>query len=1308
MLAVMIVASLVLTAMTAVFKVPLTENAAAAVTEVKVGWMSPIAFWNPMNPKMVEDYVAMYLMFSCLWNYGPDVDVPIADLVTSYYQTMNPNGTMTTTINITANAYFRNSADVNDMTHRLTANDVKYTYDRIMAPANSAGTWATYLYNVSNIKVNSNTQLEILTDYPKATLIDDITGIPIVPQYLWSSILDGSSTGRFLGSMSPGSLVGSGPFYYNASAATWYRFTKAPNYHGEADYGSVRTVKIGSILYTVYGDAQAVTLAMNSGQEDTIDLSGQPNLFLNTLGNNTGGIHVVKQAVQEMGICDIAINAIPMVQYSGNKEVDSQWRTKTYGTGNAILQDPAVRKAIAMTLDKNTIKNSIMGGLVTIADSVVQPGYWHNTNLTSLAFDPLTAMSDLNAAGYIDTDADGILEVTASAWVAGNNSGFNYQVPIGTHLSFRLHAPTNEPSYMSIAENWVAWAAQAGIEFQYRALSESVMTNADWFKSDYDIWVWHWGWSPEPLGAILEVWTTPEIRDGGNNCQGPMGPWWFGPDNVTGSPTGLPYSSFDENWSKAMTIVNNAQRKVYVDLLQQQIFDSYTEIPPFYDVGLYGYTDERFIGWGDWEAHPGLTHKSTYVWLWFNLEPVGNTAPVFDTPLNPSYTAIVNQPTTFQVIAYDVDVGDTLYVNWSFGDGSAPVSTTQVSVTTPTTFSQTHTYTTLNAAPGYNLKVALWDGQPNHERNSTSVVLVVSLPDTGPTVGAVTANPPATAPQYNDTVVTWSVGASDHESGGVSGYGLLFTWSWGDGTYTVTRYQPTANDTIVTDTHTKSWLYAGVYNVQASVWDGFGLQNDPAHNVSTGVIPYEIIENTPPDLPTISPISGTEGTWVTCVASSIDIDPDPMRFTWDWGDGTFNVTDSANPSPGTAVDSIVMHNWAVAGTFPVVVYVDDLSNIFGHNSSLSINADITAVGVNVAPTALLLGASPLSPYENTLVTISASAIDTDADPLAFYIDFGDTGAATAATAGGVTTRQTVTPPFTHTYTAAGSYTLALFVNDGQGHNSSTSSTLDIIANEPPWLIVGATTSARYNATFSIAPTLVSDNDTADSVTVWYDWADASAMTMGNPLASYSATHRYNETGDKIITIWADDGTGATGHNVSKTVTVTIVQNLIPLFKAAISKSPLKTGYNESEQITFTFTVWDYEGDNVTLFVEWGDGKTTTDLKNFSVNQTIQWNLTHNYSAAKIEPYKVNATIRDDADHYHPSWQTATTNVKVEEPPTPEKPKSSIPWALIGGIALAVIAVLVIVALLMKRRGKKEEQTGAAMEGMEPPPEEPKP
>jgi ABC-type transport system substrate-binding protein len=1110
---------------------------------------------------------------------------------------------------------------------------------------------------------------------------------------MWRDYSDNAFISR---GMKPSACLGSGPFVYNASANTYYRFTAAPNYHGATDYGAERTIKIHNILYTVFGDPQALTLAMNSGEVDTIVLTGQPNLYLNTLGKDAS-VNVIKQTVQEMGICDIAINGIPELK-NGNLQ---QWRERNYATGNGLLQDVMVRKALAMTLNKQSIKDDIYKGLVRIADSVVQPGYWHKTPDNQVSYDPAAAKLMLEALGYQDTDTDGTLEATS-----GSRAVVEGWASVGDELSFRLHAPTNEPSYMAIAQNWVQWAALAGIKLNYRALSESFMTNADWFMSDYDIWVWHWGWSPEPLGAILSTWMTDQMKVGGDNCQGPMGPWWYGPDNATASPTGTQYSSFDQNWTNALRTVDTAARKVLVDRLQQQLYDSYTEIPPFYDVGLYGYTDERFMGWGDWETHIGRSTYATYLWLWYDLEPLGNAKPVFDSPLNPSYTVLVNTPQTFQVVVYDAELTDTVTVNWSFGDGS-PIErvTVGTGVTTPTTVSRTHTYAVLSPVYGYNLSAALWDGQPGHEKLSKAVVYVVSSPDTGPSIGAVSAVP--ASPQYNDTVITWSVSARDHESGGpgAKNYGLLFTWNWGDGTYTVTRYHPTVNDVNVIDTHTHSWSSMGVYNVRVNVWDGFGLQTDPVHNASSGVISYEIIENTPPDVPTISPISGTAGTWVTCLASSADLDPDTLRFTWDWG-GTYNVTNHAVSVPlGSQVTSTVMHNWATAGTYPVTVYVDDLTNIAGHNISLSENAIISAVGVNVAPTALLVSATPSTAYNDAVVTLDASAIDTDGDPLSFYITYGDDGTGVASTAGGSAARQYVTPAFTHSYATASVYTVTIHVNDGQGHNVSTTTTVTIIENQPPTLTIQTTLSARYNATFSMEPTQVADTD-GDTVTVWYDWGDDSAMTAGDPLNAYAASHVYHVTEVLTVTVWADDGTGLAGHNVSQSADITISQNLIPQFRGAVTKTPSKVAYNQSESITFAFTVWDYEGDNLTLVIQWGDGAVTTETHKPAADTNYTWNVSHAYAVGNTDPYVLTATLKDDMDHYQQTWQIAHSNVQVNKPSAPTEPKGGTNWALIGGIGAIIIVALVIIAvLLMKRKkgGEKAEETAGGMEGMAPPP-----
>ena len=261
-----------------------------------------------------------------------------------------------------------------------------------------------------------------------------------------------------------------------------------------------------SVLFTLYSDASAATIAMNSGVEDCVVLTGNANLYLNTLGVNAN-VNITKFAVNEPGIYDIAINAIPMEN-----------RTTTYGQGNPLLLDSAVRKAIMMTENKQMIKDNLLFGLPTIADSVLQPGYWHKTIDNPLPCSPAQAKENLTAAGYADTNGDGYLEATLDAYPV--QQGW---ASAGDQLRFRLRVPNTDPAYSSIGQNWVSWARDAGIRFDFTAASESVMINSDWYKANYDVWVWGWGWGAEPLAA-LSVWLWNEMHPGGNNCQMPMGP----------------------------------------------------------------------------------------------------------------------------------------------------------------------------------------------------------------------------------------------------------------------------------------------------------------------------------------------------------------------------------------------------------------------------------------------------------------------------------------------------------------------------------------------------------------------------------------------------------------------------------------------------------------------------------------------------------------------------------------------------------------------------------------------------------------
>ncbi|MBU1158648.1 MAG: hypothetical protein KKE24_04840 [Candidatus Thermoplasmatota archaeon] len=863
---------------------------------VRVGWLSDVYSWNPLTSTMVEDYVVSHLMFSTLFTYDQDWNGPVWDLATGYWQIVNSQtGKMTTYINITTTAYFRNLQSVYDVSHPLTAEDVAFTLNLIRD--NPGGAYDWYLQDVSNITAVNTRTVSMDTPYAKATLIDDLAGIPIVPKYIWEDI------SRPLGAMSPGTLVGSGPFVFESYLkGAWCKFMTAPNYHGQSDYGAYRTVSIGGILYTVYTSTQGLTLDINSGVQDFVVLTGDMRSFLEALGAGAS-VNVYKAAVQEPGICDIAINAIPQ-----------SFQTSTYGTHHPALNDPNVRKALMMTLNKDYIVNVTLEGYATVGSSVIQPGYWQAQIENQLPYDPVAAKTWLMTHGWsADADSDGYLEATV---------GNAYGVPAGTELSgIRCQAPDTDPTYGTIAMAWQGWARSAGIGFVSTMESEITMINIAWYKADYDIWVWHWGWGPEPLGGALSCWLTSEIETGGDNCQMPMGPWWYDKTNYTLAPSewGLtgPYSAYDQNYTLAMETLNIADRKVTVDKLQQWIYDSHTENPPYYDLGLYGYTDARFDNWGDVSGHSGLNVASDLLWIWFNVRPVINSAPLFAYGLEDGYLTQVSDSITISVNVSDAD-GDDLDVVFDFGDGSTAQYTLTGDTTMPTGVVTEHAYEMVGV---YTLSVSLTDNfvdpvsGPRDPIVMTSVVEVVDELNMAPLIRTFGIDDPPPANVGYDT--TWTIGASDAES---DEYGLRITWDWDDGTYDVYDIAPFPANEIVLWDAIHAWDQPGTYLVEVSVWDNYGLESG-MHNVSI-TTSYWIQINQPPEGPYIYDILATPGVPETCYAVAYDTGYELLKFTWEWDDGTYTI-DEVYSIPDQPTYSSVVHTWWDEGAYPVTVCVDD-------------------------------------------------------------------------------------------------------------------------------------------------------------------------------------------------------------------------------------------------------------------------------------------------------------------------------------------------------------------------------------------------
>ena len=75
------------------------------------------------------------------------------------------------------------------------------------------------------------------------------------------------------------------------------------------------------------------------------------------------------------------------------------------------FRDLRVRQAVAHAIDRASIANDVLEGVVSVIDSVIQPMSWaHNDAVKFYAYDPERSRSLLREAGFEDTDGDGIVE----------------------------------------------------------------------------------------------------------------------------------------------------------------------------------------------------------------------------------------------------------------------------------------------------------------------------------------------------------------------------------------------------------------------------------------------------------------------------------------------------------------------------------------------------------------------------------------------------------------------------------------------------------------------------------------------------------------------------------------------------------------------------------------------------------------------------------------------------------------------------------------------------------------------------------
>jgi len=423
----------------------------------------------------------------------------------------------------------------------LTAQDIKFSYDLYHQYPDSMRYQDTKLFE--KIEVIDDTTLTLSLKMPVPEIADKLSQLYIIPKHIWSVFSSDEQKIKNYSNIPP---IGSGSFIYETQNPGLTIKMKANKDHWK------RPPKIDYMIWEVFKQQDLYINALKKGQVVMIDFIPPPTL--NTL-RNSANIQTISGIPARPGFTSIIINQIAP-QNCPNKDRCN---------GHAALRDVKVRQALAFATDKDKIiLTSLQGhgthGVTIIPDSLKK---YYNDQISDYEFSLSKANQELDHAGYLDKNNDGIRET-----------------PDGKlQLIFNVFYPANYPSYLYqrlleiLMDDW----SNIGVKIKPLAIDEGDLVDIVNPGFEHDIVLWGWGVNPDP-DFILSILTTSQIL--GNN-----------------SETGYANPEYDLLYEEQSTELDQTKRQKIIWKMQEIIQRDVPYIIPYYSQESYAIRTDMLNGW---------------------------------------------------------------------------------------------------------------------------------------------------------------------------------------------------------------------------------------------------------------------------------------------------------------------------------------------------------------------------------------------------------------------------------------------------------------------------------------------------------------------------------------------------------------------------------------------------------------------------------------------------------------------------------------------------------------------------------------
>jgi peptide/nickel transport system substrate-binding protein len=529
---------------------------------LRIGWPREPDNLNPFIGWENSSFEVWALQYDFLFGFGADEN-PTLDLAAEFPTKENggisPDG-KEWTIKLRQGVTWQDGKP-------LTAEDVAFTYNYSIS--NELYAFQIMTIGIDHAEVVDPYTVKIVCTRPKADM--ERLWLPILPKHIWSKVKPGVVETSY--SNKP-PIIGSGPFQVvEFKKGRYLRMVRNPDYWGKQP-------TVDEIVFLTYQNPDTMTQDLKLG---TLDAAwGLPQAQYKQLAA-TSGIQALSYNYRNWDYMDVNC-------YEGSGSL-----------GNPVLRDPAFRQALNYAIDRDRLVSIAWSGNAAAGTTIMPPKTWLDPDYhwqppadQLYTFDMARAGQMLDAAGYRDTNGDGIREYK------------------GKDISLRLYALAGDIHGQGEGKLITGWLEELGLKMTFEVIDEGALEDRLWnydgdtYAPDFDLYLWDWDGYDDP-GQTLATLTTAQIEAWNEPC-------WSDPE-------------YDGLATEQAAQLDPQKRKDLIWRMQQIIYEQTPWVVLTYPDHLEAYNTDKWNGWtrvmnGNGPAFYTAGNIDTYL----NLQPKQATA----------------------------------------------------------------------------------------------------------------------------------------------------------------------------------------------------------------------------------------------------------------------------------------------------------------------------------------------------------------------------------------------------------------------------------------------------------------------------------------------------------------------------------------------------------------------------------------------------------------------------------------------------------------------------------------------------------